>query len=99
MKYPALPKSVRGLSGPIAVELVDALKDEDGGHCWGLWLTVGRRIRVERSTDKRHEWSVLYHELTHAALDDSGLSNLLTDAQQEALCDALSSARLQERFG
>jgi Zn-dependent peptidase ImmA (M78 family) len=99
MKYPALPKSVTGLGGAITVEVVESLKDDDGTPCWGLWNQIGRRVRVERSADKRHEWAVLYHELVHAALDDSGVSNLLSEPHVEALCDAIASARMRERFG
>jgi len=99
VKYPPLPKSVMGLSGAITVEVVDSLKDDDGTPCWGLWSQIGRLVRIERSTDKRHEWAVLYHELIHAALDDSGVCNLLSDPHVEALCDAIAAARLRERFG
>ena len=99
MKYPPLPKAVIGLSGAITVEVVDALKDDDGTPCWGLWSQIGRRVQVQRSADKRHEWAVLYHELVHAALDDAGVSHLLSEAHIEALCDALASARVRERFG
>jgi len=42
---------------------------------------------------------VLYHELTHAALDDSGLSQGMTDAMQESFCEAMATARMRERFG
>ena len=99
MKYPALPRTVMGLSGPITVQIVDRLHDDDGTHCWGLWQQVGRRVQVERSTDKAHQWNVLFHELVHAALDDSGVANLLTEPHVEALCDAIASARMRERFG
>jgi hypothetical protein len=33
------------------------------------------------------------------ALDDSGLSNGMEAAIVEAICDAIASARMRERFG
>lgn len=99
MKCPALPKTVMAPGGPVTVEVCDKLTDEDGAHCLGLWLSRERRIKVERHPQPRQMWLVFYHELVHAALDDSGLSNLLTEPQQEALCDALATARMRERFG
>lgn len=88
-----------GLGGPITIEVLEKLLDEDGGHCWGLWLAPERRIKIEKNAKREHMWGTFYHELVHAALDDSGLSNLLTEPQQEALCDAMSTARMRERFG
>ena len=98
-KPPAFPVEVMGLGGPITVEIADKLTDEDGGHCWGLWMAPQRLVKIERHTSRDHMWATLYHELIHAALDDSGLSNMLTEPQQEALCDALATARIRERFG
>lgn len=95
---PALPTTVMGLGGPITVDVADKLTDEDGAHCWGLWLATTRVVRIEKQ-DRRHMWATLYHELVHAALDDSGLSNLLTEPQQEGICDAIATARVRERFG
>jgi hypothetical protein len=99
MKAPPLPALVMGMGGPITVELCDKLVDEDGAHCLGLWIFRERRIKLERHKDRAQVWATFYHELVHAALDDSGLSNLLTEPQQEALCDALANARMRERFG
>lgn len=98
-KPPAFPALVMGLGGPIAVEVVDRLTDEDGGHCWGIWHPPQRKVRIEKNPSRDHMWATLYHELTHAALDDSGLANLLTEPQQEAICDAFATARMRERFG
>jgi hypothetical protein len=99
MKVAPLPKQVMGMAGPIAVEVCDKLTDEDGSHCLGLWIFRERRIKLERHANMQQVWATFYHELVHAALDDSGLSNLLTEPQQEALCDALANARIRERFG
>ncbi len=34
-----------------------------------------------------------------AALDDSGISQGMTEAMQETLCECMASARMRERFG
>lgn len=81
------------------VKMVVGLKDDDGDTAWGLWKLETRVIELEQNAPRALQWTTLYHELVHAALDDSGLGNLFTDAQQEAICDAMASARMRERFG
>jgi hypothetical protein len=46
-----------------------------------------------------HQWRTLFHELTHVALDDSGLSNGMNDELVEAVCDAVATQRVREMFG
>jgi hypothetical protein len=84
--------------GPIAVTVVAKLH-EGGVECWGVWMLEDREIKIQRHRSRAHMWNTLYHELTHAALDDSGLSNMLTEQQQEMLCDAIATARMREKFG
>ena len=43
--------------------------------------------------------TLFYHEWMHAVLDDAGLSNILTKAVGESICDAAATARLQELRG
>jgi len=95
----ALPLEVQGAGGPITIEVVGKCADEEGAHCWGLWKQAERRVVVERHKSDRHMWATLYHELVHAALDDAGLSHFLTTEQQEALADAIATARVREKFG
>ena len=95
MRYPPIPCTVHGAGGPIVVKLVDRPKVE-GEVCWGSWDDGTRTIELERSARPAHRWRVLFHELEHAAIDDAGLSHLLTDEGQEALCDATASARMAE---
>jgi hypothetical protein len=98
MKHPTIPVTVPAPGGVITVKIVDKL--EDGGvGCWGLWVADEREVRIEKHRSRAHMWRILYHELTHAALADSGLDNLLTDQQQEAICEAVATARMRERFG
>jgi Zn-dependent peptidase ImmA (M78 family) len=98
MTIPPLPATVMAPGGPITVTVVAKLQDA-GEDLWGVWKLDERAILIQRHRNKKHMWSTLYHELVHAALDDSGLSNMLTDQQQEMLCDAMATARMRERFG
>jgi len=64
-----------------------------------VWEEHTRTITVDSTCTPRHAWKIYYHELAHVALDDSGLSNGIQDDLVEALCDALSVARMREKFG
>ena len=94
-----IPATVEGTAGPITVEVLPAVKDDDGAPCWGLWRQGERRITVQRMPNTRQMWATFYHELAHAAMDDAGVSHFLTEEQQEALADAIATARVRERFG
>jgi hypothetical protein len=54
---------------------------------------------MDRSAVPAHKWRVFFHEMVHAALDDAGLSNLLSADAVESICDAIATARLQELRG
>lgn len=99
MKYPALPATVEAPGGTITVILKPTLRHPDGTECWGMFDLANRTIEIATTASKRHQWRTLFHELTHAALDDSGISQGMTDAMQETICEALTTARMRERFG
>jgi hypothetical protein len=99
VKYPNLPTTVEAPGGTIAVVLKPTLRHADGTDCWGMWDAANRTIELATTAAKRHQWRTLYHELCHAALDDSGISQGMTEAMQETLCEALATARMRERFG
>lgn len=98
-KWPALPKIVYGIGGPITVTIVDACRGEKGEDAWGTWTPETRAIEIDRKALIEHRWRVLGHEMAHAVLADTGLVNLLGDESQEALCDAWGSARVAEMRG
>lgn len=99
MKYPAIPKTLAMPGGEVVIVFRAALKHPDGSECWGLWDISTRTIELLATAPKRHQWRVLFHELAHAALDDSGLSQGMTEAMEESLCEAIASARMREKFG
>lgn len=96
-RYPPIPKWAEAPGGPVEVRLVDKLV-HDGQECWGLYEPAERRITVVK-TSRPHQWRVYYHEWAHAALTDAGIDNALTEQIHEAICDALATARMRERFG
>lgn len=98
--WPRLPKWLEAPGGPVTVTLrpkgaVSAGHDE----AWGTWEPHTRRIEIDRSAPLAHQWRVLFHELAHVALDDAGLSNGMPEELVEAVCDAVATARMRERFG
>lgn len=100
-KYPPLPKHVAGSGGDIDIVMVDKI-DVDVGEdhdVLGVFRATTRRIEVLKTLRRDQQWLVLFHELAHAALWDSGAANALAGSQEEVICDAIATARLRERFG
>lgn len=97
--WPAIPKRIEGAGGPITVLRVKHARSDDGRACWGTWEAAKREIQIDRSASREHQLRTLFHELVHAALDDAGVSYLLSDEGQETICEAISSARMRELRG
>lgn len=87
------------MAGPITVKLVVNPKDEEGNELWGSWEQSTRVIEIDAAAPIAFQWHTLGHELCHAALGDSGAVNLLDADEQEVVCDAMGSARIQEMRG
>lgn len=98
MKWPRLPRIVHGLGGPIRIVRQRRIV-EGGDECWGLWNRERRTVSILRSIPHEHQWRTLFHELSHAAITDSGVEEFLEDKVHEALCYAIASARIQEMRG
>jgi hypothetical protein len=60
----------------------------------GLWIPAQRMVQVRTRLPADVAWSVLWHEWSHAALDDSGARYHLTEQQTEAICEAWAAAQL-----
>lgn len=97
--WPPIPTLLRGAGGPITVRKRKKPRHKDGDEVWGLWDGAARRITIDSTAKIEHQWLVLFHELTHAALHDAGVENLMDDAGVEAICDAMATARIQEMRG
>lgn len=90
-----IPKTVMGLGGPITVEIVTKLRKISGKEVVGQWELETRTISLVKRAKKLME-RTYYHELIHAAIDDSGVGNLLTPDSEETLCDLFAMARSRE---
>jgi hypothetical protein len=89
------------MGGMIDVALVDAIEPVDGHAVNAVWHTERRRIEILKVLDPRYRWFAFYHELAHAAWQDSGLVHFLevNPQAEEAFCDAVANSRLVEIEG
>lgn len=96
-RYPSLPRTVQGAGGTLTVHLV--AKPGGDAENMGHFDPAIRRIEIAKSLRGDQRWMVYFHELTHAALWDSGAHNLVPGAAEEVVADAIAVARLREKFG
>lgn len=89
MDWPEIPSTIGAPLGPVPVVMVDQLED-----CLGLWYRTERRIELLNGMAPVQAWWTLWHEWTHAVLDD--LSVTLESEQEEAVCNAIAAARVME---
>lgn len=98
--YPRIPDRIEAPGGAVTVTFKPAGKVRDAHHeAWGTWEAHTRSVEIDKSAPPAHQWRTLFHELTHVALDDAGLSNGMPDELVEAVCDAVATQRMRERFG
>lgn len=98
-RYPPLPTEVQGAGGTITVQLVKSIAAESADEdTLGQFEPSTRHILILKSLRGDQQWMVLFHELTHAALWDSGAHNALTGPAEEIVCDAVATSRLREKF-
>ena len=88
MTFAPLPATVQGMAGPITVSRPQKIE----GGAWGMWVASQRTILVFRGLSRRVAWQVLYHEMIHAALWDSGIN--LDSETEERVCDVTSGAMM-----
>lgn len=93
-RWPKVPRRVEGLGGSITVKLVRRIS-VGGELCWGSWDDSTRTICLDSGAHRRHQWTTLFHELTHSGLDDAGLSEQLSDPGNEAICRAMASLHIR----
>ena len=98
-RYPPLPSEVQGAGGTIDVRLVPHIAGSADEDVMGQFHASERRIDVVKGLRGDQRWLVFFHEITHAALWDSGAANALPGPTEELVCDAIATARLRERFG
>lgn len=96
--YPPLPVRFDAPGGPVAVVIVKDLHTE-GVHCHGTYEEEKREICIDAKTRGSFRWKTYWHEWMHVCLADSGQSETLTDAGNEAVCNAFATAMTAYQFG
>lgn len=92
MTWPPLPRVVQGLAGPITIDR-PLVCDPSQPTNVGLWLWEERRILIRSTLKRKAAWHILLHELTHAALEDAGVTGL-TYHKEESVCEAVASGMM-----
>jgi hypothetical protein len=92
----AAPDSVRTVLGWIPVER-DAAPEVDGVPVLGAWLWNERRIVLRSNLPAAVAAHTLRHEQCHVTMDAFGLSYLMQDSLQDAVCDAMATAQQMEQ--
>lgn len=85
---PPIPKRFFSSLGPLDVR---PLTPKQAQKMCGKFSFTKRRISLATSMHLKAQWVTLWHEATHAVHCDSGVSNVLTEQQAEALCDAMGN--------
>ena len=94
-RWPKIPGSLPCPGGDVAVKVVSPaaiMKYADPGEeLFGCYVQEERTIYLRSTIHGEPRWRVLWHELMHVGLEDSGLRNGLEHQLEEAICDALTS--------
>jgi hypothetical protein len=92
---PPLPSTTFSLLGDVDVARLPAgYVDEDIPHdkqLFGRHKSAARVIEVSSDLSSVEEWKTLWHEVGHLVLFDCGTTNLLTEKQEESVCDAFGT--------
>ena len=102
-RYPPIPKFVRCLGGRVPVKIVSkkemAKYSDPGEELFGYFHESHRFILIARHLKPSERWRVLWHEISHIALWDSGIQNGLEGKLEEAICDAFASNTMRVLHG
>ena len=98
-RYPPLPTEISAPAGPVAVEIVDDLGDTKDETVLGHFDMLTRTIRIKKKMRRERQHFTLAHEKVHLWLSDSGIQNGLNAQLEEAICDAVASGMMRDRFG
>jgi hypothetical protein len=96
LALPPLPSSVLTAHGPVAVLIVEDLRDpaDATDKLFGYWDPFARVISIRAGLHPTAAWLTLFHERTHADLSEVGIK--LAEETEEVICNALAAARLAE---
>ncbi len=98
-RYPPLPSEIDAPAGRVIIELVENLGDTKDETVMGHFDMLTRTIRIKKKMARERQHFTLFHEKVHLWLADSGLQNGLNGDMEEAICDAVASGLMREKFG
>lgn len=77
----------------IKIEYHDRLHDSEGHSIWGEYTSGEYTIKISKSRplSPADVWNTLHHELVHAALDLSGVENVLGEKREEAVAHCIGN--------
>jgi hypothetical protein len=80
----------------VKIERPYRLRDtKTGEELLGEYDNERHVIRVKRMR-RELAWSVFFHEETHMHLGDLGVTNVLGEDLEDAVCDAIATARMAD---
>jgi len=85
---PDYPKVIHSLLGDVPVVLREQIDGED--NC-GYFHHDSRSIVIKSTLPEAVIWHTIWHEQLHLILSDSGVAQILTKKQEEAVCDAYAT--------
>jgi hypothetical protein len=84
-----IPAEVYSALGPVVVVQKPKVCR---GRALGVWKPIRRKIELQEDVAPETKLATLFHEMTHVALWDSGVSaGGITREQEESVCDAISA--------
>lgn len=83
---PRLPKRTYSAFGDITVS---RRKGDCPDDALGVFKPNKRHIAIHPKTHDKLVWTTFWHESAHVALWESGVANVLTEEQNEAVADAI----------
>lgn len=92
-RLPPIPKTVHTAMGEVKVEQVKKVDKEDSLGEYNIDLRV---IRVKKGLEKVQKHQTVFHEWVHVVLTDAGVADVLDSSQEEAVCNAIATARVNE---
>jgi len=93
-RLPPIPKTIPSQLGPVPVIMVKDLKTAKGEDALGLWCAEERCIKLRIGMHAAVAWATLEHERVHLICWDAGVG--LSEAAEERVADAISSARVAQ---
>jgi hypothetical protein len=83
-----LPKDISVLNRKISVEKMTFTDYQENGRFSGIYIPYEGRLCLlsDKNTPESEQLNSFFHELEEIVLHETGVSNVITDKQKEAVC-------------